>query len=157
MRKALQSITLPILAIVALATTPAMAADNPKIADDVMALARAQWAAEIAGKPVAQQIATVADDYTEINPSVPIRLDGKEMNARFYEAGAKDGSKPLVSDMVNPKVQVDGDTAILTYNFVGMVQAKDGTISPNNALSTRVYAKIDGKWQLVHGHFTVVK
>lgn len=145
------------VAALALVTSPAMAGDNPKVAAEVMALARAQWDAEIAGKPVSDQIVSLADDYTEFSPGAPIRIDGKAMNARFYQAAELDGSKPLASDMVNPKVQVYGDTAILTYNFVGMVQSKDGKIAPNNAVSTRVYSLVNGKWMLVHGHFTVVK
>ncbi len=141
----------------AMMAAPALAADNPKVAAQVMALARAQWDAEIAGKPVSDQIASLADDYTEFSPGTPIRIDGKAMNARFYNAVSMDGSKPLVSDMVNPKVQVYGDTAILTYNFVGMLQTKDGKVEPNNAVSTRVYSLINGKWMLVHGHFSAVK
>jgi ketosteroid isomerase-like protein len=79
------------------------------------------------------------------------------MNARFYQAGELGGTKSVASDMVNPKVQVYGDTAILTYNFVGLNQSKDGKVENNNAVSTRVYSLINGKWMLVHGHFTVVK
>ncbi len=140
-----------------LAAAPAMAADNDKVAAAVMAMARAQWAAEIANKPVLEQIATLSDDYTEFNPTVPIRIDGKALNARFYEAGSSDGSASLAAEMINPRVQVYGDAAILTYNFVGISRDKDGKVAPNNAVSTRVYANIGGKWQLVHGHFSAVK
>ena len=141
----------------ALVATPVIAGDNPKVAAEVMALARAQWAAEIAGKPVSEQTVSLADDYTEFSAGAPIRIDGKAMNTSLYQASAKDGAKPLASDMVNPKVQVYGDTAILTYNFVGMLQTKDGKVEPNNAVSTRVYSRINGKWLLVHGHFSAVK
>jgi ketosteroid isomerase-like protein len=144
-------------AVLSLAASPAIAGDNPKVAAEVMALARAQWDAEIAGKPVADQIVSLADDYTEFSAGTPIRIDGKSMNARFYQAGELGGTKPVASDMVNPKVQVYGDTAILTYNFVGLNQSKDGKVENNNAVSTRVYSLINGKWMLVHGHFTVVK
>lgn len=141
----------------ALVASPVIAGENPKVAAEVMALARAQWAAEIAGKSVTEQTVSVADDYTEFSAGAPIRVDGKAMNNRLYEAATKDGSKPLVSDMINPKVQVYGDTAILTYNFVGMLLSKDGKVEPNNAVSTRVYSLVNGKWMLVHGHFTAIK
>jgi ketosteroid isomerase-like protein len=59
----------------------------------------------------------------------------------------------LAADMVNPKVQVYGDTAILSYNYVGVVRDKDGKVTPSNAKSTRVYSKMDGKWMLVHANF----
>jgi hypothetical protein len=45
----------------------------------------------------------------------------------------------------------------LSYNFVGMTLSKDGKTESNNALSTRVYSRINGNWMLVHGHFTAVK
>ena len=43
------------LALLMMVGTPALAADNPQVAAEIMALARAQWASEIAGEPMAQQ------------------------------------------------------------------------------------------------------
>jgi ketosteroid isomerase-like protein len=131
----------------------AWSADDPKVAAEIMALARAQWAAEMAGKSPAEQMTTAADDYTEFNRDYPVRLDGKKLNTGLSEAMTADGTKTLVADMVNPKVQVYGDTAILTYNFVGVVQAKDGKTTPTAAKSTRVYTRMGGKWMLVHANF----
>lgn len=139
-----------------LASTPALAADDPKVAAEVMSLARAQWAAEVAGKSIAEQSMNTADDYTEFNPDHPTRIDGKALGDLLAEAYSKDGSKSLVGEMANPRVQVYGDTAILTYNFVGLRQDKDGKVAPSNAKSTRVYAKMNGKWMLVHANFAPV-
>jgi ketosteroid isomerase-like protein len=141
------------LAISLLFANQAYAGDDPKVAAEIMALARAQWAGEIAGKSAAEQMAATAEDYTEFNPDYPARIDGKALNTKMWEAFMSDGSKPLVADMVNPKVQVYGDTAILTYNFVGVGKDKDGKVAPNAAKSTRVYSKIDGRWMLVHANF----
>lgn len=132
------------------------AGDDPKVAAEVMALARAQWDAEVTGKSVADQMASTADDYTEFNRDFPVRLDGKALNSRLSEATSSDGSKSLVGEMQNAKVQVYGDTAVLTYNFVGVIRDKDGKVSPNKAKSTRVYSKIGGKWMLVHANFAPV-
>ncbi|HET7204407.1 MAG TPA: nuclear transport factor 2 family protein [Steroidobacteraceae bacterium] len=141
------------LAMGLLFSSLAPAGEDPKVAAEVMALARAQWASEAAGKSVAEQMATVADDYTEFNQDYGARLDGKALNVRLYDAISSDGSRSLAGDMVNPKVQVYGDTAILTYNFVGVTRDKDGKVEPSNAKSTRVYSKIGGKWMLVHANF----
>jgi len=146
----------PVLMGVLLLAAPAYAGDDPKVAAEVMALARAQWAAEAAGKGMADQMVDTADDYTEFNPDYPVRLDGKALNSRLSEAISSDGSKSLVGDMQNAKVQVYGDTAVLTYNFVGVTRDKDGKVSPNKAKSTRVYSKIGGKWMLVHANFSPV-
>ena len=133
---------------------PATAADNPRVAEEVMALARSQWASEIAGQPAAQQNATLADDYTEFNPEFPTLIVGKDMSTRMTAVTPND--KAMFSDMQNPRVQVYGDTAILTYNFAGLRKAADGKVSPSLAKSTRVYVKQGGQWKLVHANFAPV-
>jgi ketosteroid isomerase-like protein len=143
---------LALMAMIA-ASGPVSAAEDAKVAAEIMALARAQWAAEVAGKSVAEQSVATAADYTEFNPDYPARIEGKELADRLAAASISDGTKVLAADMVNPKVQVYGDTAILTYNFVGVGRDKDGKNSPGAAKSTRVYTKIDGKWMLVHANF----
>ncbi len=141
-----------ILGLILTASTSAMA----DVADDVIALAKAQWQAQVANAPASKVMETVADDYTEFNPLYPTRLDGKALNTRFAEAFEKDAAKLLVAEMANPKVQVYGDVAILTYNFVGATQGPDGTISQSTAKSTRVYAKKGREWMLVHANFAPV-
>jgi ketosteroid isomerase-like protein len=143
-------------AIVALliAGAPARAADNPQVAAEVMALARAQWASEIANEPMAQQNASLADDYTEFNGEFPTLLVGKTMATRMGEVTPND--RAMYSDMRNAHVQVYGDTAILTYNFAGLRRAADGKVNPSLAKSTRVYAKQGGQWKLVHANFAPV-
>lgn len=125
-------------------------------AEEIMALAKAQWAAENQNKPAAEAMASVADEYTEFNPVLPVLLEGKAMAIRFYEGNMKGGGTGVVSEMLNPHVQFHGDVAILTYNYAGIDRDKDGKISPNLAKSTRVYAKKDGKWMLVHANFGAV-
>lgn len=139
----------------AVATSPAAAASDPKVAAEVMALARAQWAAEKAGSPMSEQMSAVADDYTEFNPDYPTRIDGKAMAMTLNDAYSGAG-KSLAGDMSNPHVQVYGDTAILTYNFAGVIQDKDGKVTAVTAKSTRVYAREGGRWMLVHANFAPV-
>ncbi len=141
-------------ALLVIPTLPAVAADNPQVAAGVMALARAQWAAEIAGKSGAEQNVSLADDYTEFNADYPTRLEGKAMSTQMADATGND--RAIFSDMQNAKVQVYGDTAILTYNFVGIRKDAAGKTNANAAKSTRVYAKIGGEWKLVHANFAPV-
>jgi len=144
------------IAAVVFASQVAVAGDDPKVAAEIMAITRAQWAADMQGKSVADQTVALADDYTEFNPGFPVRIDGKAMNASIYEAQNRSGDKTLLGEMVNPKVQVYGDVAILTYNYVGVSQAKDGKTDNVLAKSTRVYAKTGGQWKLVHANFAPV-
>lgn len=146
-----------VLSLVAVAACQtAYAGDDPKVTAEVMALARSQWAAEVQGKSVAEQSVSMADDYTEFNPLYPVRIDGKAANMALYEADSSSGSRSLVGEMMNPKVQVYGDVAILTYNYVGVNRDKDGKTSSSAAKSTRVYAKQGGAWKLVHANFAPV-
>jgi len=153
------SSTLRMLAIggcvcAALLATPAIAGEDPKVAAEVMALARAQWASDIAGESATQQMASVADDYTEFNPGYPTRIDGKAMATRMSEIAPYE--KTVFADMQNAKVQVYGDTAILTYNYAGITRGADGKTEPQLAKSTRVYVKHGGQWKLVHANFAPV-
>ena len=142
------------MGLLLLAATPALAADNPQVAAEVMALARAQWASEIANQPMAQQNMSLADDYTEFNGDFPTLLVGKAMATRMGEVAPND--KAMYSDMRNAHVQVYGDTAILTYNFAGLRRAADGKVAPSLAKSSRIYVKMNGQWKLVHANFAPV-
>jgi hypothetical protein len=125
------------------------------IADAVIAMTKAQWAAGMKDPTnIAAQSKDTADDYTEFNGQYATRLDGKAMSDRMAEAAGKDSAKGIAAEMANPKVQVyNGDVAILTYNYVGMTIDKDGKTTPDRAKSTRVFVKKDGKWMLVHANF----
>ena len=123
--------------------------------DAVIAMVKAQWATEIKDPTnVAEQFKDMSDDYTEFNGDYATRLDGKAISSRLGEAAGKASGKTIASEMANAKVQVyNGNVAILTYNYVGVVQDKDGKTEPARAKSTRVYVKKDNKWTLVHANF----
>ena len=128
---------------------------NQSVADDVIAMVRAQWAAGVKDPTnVAEQMKNIADDYTEFNGDYATRLEGKAMNMRLAEAGGNSSIKTAAAEMANAKVQVyNGDVAILSYNYVGLTKDKDGKTEPSRAKSTRVYVKQNGKWMLVHANF----
>jgi ketosteroid isomerase-like protein len=125
---------------------------SQQTADEVIAIVKAQWAAD-AQKNVAEGMKNIADDYTEFNSDFATRIEGKRMATRFSEAQTNGVGQNLAAEMLNPKVQMYGDVAILSYNYAGMAKDKDGTVKPSKAKSTRVYAKIGGKWMLVHANF----
>ncbi len=139
---------------VAVLSLSVFAAHNT-LADQVIAVTKAQWAAEMKND-VATAMNNVADDYTEFNPDYPTRLDGKSMNVRLSEAFNSGSGDTVAAEMANPKVQVYGDVAILTYNYIGAAKNKDGEIESVKAKSTRVYVKQGGQWMLVHANFAPV-
>ena len=143
-------------ACVAAFTTNASAQQaDQAIADAVIAMVKAQWAAEIKDPTsITEQMKDAADDYTELNADYATRLDGKAMSVRLAEATGKASGKTVAAEMANPKVQVyNGNVAILTYNYVGVIQDKDGKTEPARAKSTRVFVKKGEKWVMVHANF----
>jgi ketosteroid isomerase-like protein len=76
---------------------------------------------------------------------------------RVLVAGISGSGSVIAADMANEKVQVYGDVAILSYNYVGLTRDKDGKIEPSKAKSTRVYVKQGGQWMLVHANFGEAK
>ena len=70
--------------------------------------------------------------------------------------------KPPFSDpryeMIEPKVQRHGDVALLTFNLVNYGKLAD---RPESVLarwnSTEVYCHIEGKWKIIHSHWSYLK
>src|SRR4029077_1790666 len=123
--------------------------------DAVIAMEKTQWAAEIKDPTsVTEQMKDASDAYTEFKGDYATRLDGKAMNSHLAEATGKASGKTVAAEMANPKVQVyNGNVAILTYNYVGVTQDKDGKTEPSRAKSTRVFVKKGDKWVMVHANF----
>lgn len=149
-------VSLAVAAWVGLLTAPASAQTNMQVAEEVIAITKAQWAAEMAKQPAAVAMKDVADEYTEFNADTPTRLDGKDLSMRLLDVLTSGSATFVAAEMANPKVQVYGDVAILSYNFIGMTKDKDGAVEPSLAKSTRVYAKKGGRWMLVHANFAAV-
>ncbi len=148
------------LGILAASSLPvlAQAASKPsakQVADEVIAVTKAQWAAEMK-KDVAGWGKNVADDYTVFDGAYPTRVDGKALAQRIEEGNAGSSDTTVTAEMANEKVQVYGDVAILSYNYLGASKSKDGKISPVLAKSTRVYVRQGGQWMLVHANFAPV-
>jgi ketosteroid isomerase-like protein len=99
-----------------------------------------------------------AAEITYFDPIQEKRIDGIEALTKIYEAIA--GTIKIARyDMIDPKVQWHGDVAVLTYNLVDdVLQQPDG---PGNVRvawnSTQVYARVDGKWRIVHSHWSFIK
>jgi ketosteroid isomerase-like protein len=120
------------------------------VQDEIISLTYKIWKAENE-KDMTVRNKYISDDYTEFNQSYSTRIDGKSKN--FKLSDASNSGTSLADEMLNPKVQVYGDVAILTYNFAGVIKDNDGKITTSKAKSTRVYVKMNGDWKLVHANF----
>lgn len=96
-----------------------------------------------------------AEDITwfDFTPGAQLRIDGLEA-VRNYLAPFVGQIPPHTYEMVNPKVQVYGNTAILTFHW-------KATMTDGNPMdgwkTTSVYNWKDGKWRQVHAHWSAVQ
>jgi ketosteroid isomerase-like protein len=105
-------------------------------------------------------LAIQAPEVTYFDPFTENRVDGLEaLQVRL--APMKNMPLPFVDphyEMINPKVQLHGDVALLTFNLVNYGKLPDG---PERVLSrwnsTEVYSRIGGTWKIIHSHWSFIQ
>lgn len=96
----------------------------------------------------------LADDATYFGPMNPyLETDAKQ---NFLPKFDKYTEMFKYEDfqMYNPRVQLYGDTAILTYTFAAMVNMGGRTMNYTGKM-TGVYLKQGNEWRVVHGHESI--
>ena len=94
-----------------------------------------------------------ADEITYFSPGTERRLNGIDtMNALF---------KPIVGevtvdhyDLINPKVQIYENVAVLTFNSISYLPTAKRTLRESHWNCTEVYIKINEKWKIIHSHWS---
>ena len=99
-----------------------------------------------------------APGITYFDPLQEKRVEGIEAMRKIY-APVAGKLKIGHYEMIDPKVQRYGDIAILTFNLLDdVIQQPNG---PSNIRvpwnCTQVWALIDGKWRVVHEHWSFIK
>ena len=92
----------------------------------------------------------IDEQITVITPSNPYRVEGLEADRAEFEYGLQTGKTRVgYFQEMQPKVQVYGDVAVVTY-------FSRGTYGPETKTAylkeTDVLVKRDGRWQIVHIH-----
>jgi uncharacterized protein (TIGR02246 family) len=124
--------------------------------DEIVALERAALDRWGNGDPQGY-LEIMAPEVTYFDPTQPKRVDGLQ--------AMKDLLEPLTGkirvdryDMLHPTVQRHGDAALLTFNLVSYRKQPDGSEEPIVRWnSTETYARIDGRWRIVHSHWSFVQ
>jgi ketosteroid isomerase-like protein len=93
-----------------------------------------------------------SDDITYFDPFLEKRVTGIKEFTDHYASFRYSFNFPGY-ELLNPEVQLYGDTAVLTFNFEGT--ANDG--SKNRWNATEVYHKFDNNWKLIHSHWSITK
>ena len=123
----------------------------PNAARDIIAQERLgldQWAA---GNPVGYAHSAVEDVTYFDDIGAMTRIEGREA---WLEYLATLPVPPHRYEIVDPVVQVYGDTGILTLQYQGFGD-EDEAWPPWRA--TSVYRYVDGDWRQVHAHWSLIK
>lgn len=94
-----------------------------------------------------------APDATYFDPGLEKRLDGHDALANYFEP-LKGKIKIASYDLLDAKVQSDGDIAVLTFNIAN--RDAQGNVTKRWNV-TEVYRRIGGDWKIIHSHFSLTK
>ncbi len=99
----------------------------------------------------------MAASETYFDPMTEKRIDGVDA-LRSYIAPFTGKISIERVEMIDPRVQRVGDVAVLTFNLNDYgARIGDGPKSTARWNSTEIYQRIDGKWKIVHSHWSYVK
>ena len=105
-------------------------------------------------QPSAQFYADHVDPDVTALEGTPVRVDGIDFHlfalSQLARARAEDKSARYLQ-LLNPRVQRYGDTAIVTLTSQ-VTTAREGAFQTTYLHETRVWARRDGQWKLVHFH-----
>lgn len=97
-----------------------------------------------------------ADEVTYFDTGTERRIDGLAALKQLYTP--REGKiKIECYDVINPKVQVHGSTAVLTFNLIDHVPTPEGSTKEVHWNSTEVYSNIEGEWKIIHTHWSHTK
>ncbi len=81
----------------------------------------------------------------------PHRQDGLDFHF-FMIDHAWSGSGDFRYDLLEPRLQLYGDTAVVSYTFMLTSESGDGTLTHRTHNESRVLVKGESGWQVVHVH-----
>ncbi|HWQ56312.1 MAG TPA: nuclear transport factor 2 family protein [Bryobacteraceae bacterium] len=76
----------------------------------------------------------------------------EELRAYYLRGFSAD--EPYAGEMRNAKVQVAGETAVLTFNYISKGQRSGREVRWN---ATEVYHRTEAGWRIIHTHWAFLK
>jgi ketosteroid isomerase-like protein len=96
-------------------------------------------------------VAMYADDITYFDQYVTDKIEGQA--ARDHLMSFAGAIPPLGYEIVNPSVDMRGDTAIFTFN-VALFNPGDGT-QIDRFNTTEIHERVGDGWEMVHAHWAL--
>ena len=95
-------------------------------------------------------VARFADEATYFDPNSAGRIDGDAYRQHF--AGYAGQIPPFDYRIANPTVDLNGDTAVLTFNLE-VIDPENGTLAVLWN-TTEVHRRTEDGWEMVHAHWS---
>jgi ketosteroid isomerase-like protein len=97
----------------------------------------------------------IHDEITLFLPTSPYRVEGKQDDREEFEYSLKKGwTRVGYFQELQPKVQIIGNTAIVTYHNRGTYGEGDNEKTAN-LKETDVLVRENGNWKVIHIHVSV--
>ena len=96
----------------------------------------------------------IAEDYTYFDPFIDSRINGFDaIKANYDSLRGKVNAEKF--ELIDPRVQLGGDIAVLTFNFKSYNWADSGElIERSHWHATEVYRTIGQGWKLISTHWS---
>lgn len=92
-----------------------------------------------------------AHDVVYFDPFIERRLDSLEALARYYD-DIRGKIQITRYELINPKVQLHDDVAVLTFNYASYSGEQQ-----NRWNCTEVYQRVEGSWRIIQTHRSITE
>ena len=131
------------------------ASRSTTVSDTIIALERAALDRWGRGDPQGY-VDTYGTAISYFDPYTEKRVDGMDnITAMLKPIAGK--VKIDRYEMLNPLVQRYGEVAVLSFNLLSHVHNPDGSPRTVRWNSTEVYRRIEGRWRIIHSHWSYTK
>jgi ketosteroid isomerase-like protein len=128
----------------------ANAADETK---SVLEVVRQFQSAGVRGdKAALSQIFDV--NVSHFHPGSPYRFVGRDRLVQEFEVASKN-QQDMHFEMIDPQVQMAGDTAVVSYYIVESWTDKNGARMSIKEKASEVYLKKADRWLMIHSHYSL--
>ncbi len=103
---------------------------------------------------IARYASYIHDDFTQFGEYDTVLRSGKDAEIKGINDWIE-SSTPIHTEMHEPKVTINGDSAFITY-YWSDAGSTNGKPFNTKGKSTRIFVKENGKWLCIHGHYTLL-
>lgn len=120
---------------------------------EILELVRA-WNAAFAENDVERYFGFVDPDITVLTPANPYRVEGAAQDREEFEFSLASGKSHVnLFQMMQPKVQLAGDAAVVTYFWRGSL-GRGEAAAMLHFKETDVFVRRPAGWKLLHVHLS---